>query len=89
LLDLEGLSLVHEGRDRNRPDVVRNGDSVTSGMVAASHPESAQKQGQRRATAQWILPRGRDAAMASAHSTALAAATRRLSEAAHSQSPFG
>src|SRR5947199_9100629 len=36
----------------------------------------------------WIFPVGREAAIASAHSTAVAAAMRRLSAAAHNQTPF-
>src|ERR1700733_5854452 len=87
LLNLERLSLIHECRDCNRSYVVRNGHRVTSGVVAASRAKKAEQHGQSHSTAHWILPRGRVAAIVSAHSTSVFAAMRKLSDAGHSQAP--
>jgi hypothetical protein len=89
LFNLEGLSLVHECWNCNGSHVVGDGYRVPSSVIAAPRAKNAEEHGQRHAAAHWILPRGRLAAMASAHSTAFAAAMRRLSEEAHSQTPLG
>src|ERR1700730_4851102 len=89
LFDLESLSLIYERRNRNGANVVRNGYGVSGSVIAAACADGAEQHRQGRAMAHWILPRGRVAAMVSAHSTAVAAATRKLSDAAHSHKPFG
>src|SRR5579872_1500210 len=71
LFNLEGLSLVDECRNCNGSNVIRNGYCMASCVVAAPRADNPEEHRQRQTTAHWILPRGRLAAMASAHSTAV------------------
>src|SRR5260370_42460077 len=62
---------------------------MAGSVIATSSTENTSGRNQPRSTAHWIFPRGLAAAMPSAASTAVEAATCRLSDAAHIQTLFG
>ena len=87
---------IYESRDGNSLNIFRKLHGVAGRVISATgarqdpgqadqHQPSAQPGGNLH----WIFPSGRVGIMLSAHSTAVIAAMRRLSAAAHSQIPFG
>src|SRR5437868_10204217 len=89
LLDFVSLGVINERRNGNGPDLIGKLNGVTGGVITASSAANANQHCPARQPAlHWIFPFGRLAAMVSAHSTAVDAAIRRLSEAAHNQKLF-
>src|SRR6266571_3187533 len=89
LLDFVSLGIVDKCGNGNRPDVIGKLNAVSGGVIAAACEANANRQCPApQPVLHWIFPLGRLAAMVSAHSTAVDAAIRRLSEAAQSQKRF-
>src|SRR6266496_1598531 len=88
LLNLVSLRLIDERGNSNGADIGGNGVHAPGSVVAATREKKCHDHDSREGSFHWILPRGRVAAMVSAHSTAVVAAILRLSAAAHSQTPL-
>src|SRR6185437_12260435 len=89
LLDVIGLRLVYECRYGDGAEIRRQQVRVARGVITAAAERREQGKNQRAADSHCTCPLGREADMTSAHSTAVIAAIRRLSKAAHSHTAFG